>query len=343
VIVLDGGPITVAGVTVEPGERRDVAPTASESYTGDRTTLPMAVLNGAADGPRVFVTAAVHGDELNGIATCRALLDVLDPATLAGSVVVIPIVNVLGVQIGSRYLPDRRDLNRSFPGSHEGSMAARIARLLVDEVLEGSDVGVDLHTAANHRTNVPQVRVGAEDDTARSLALTFGAPFVLPARLRAGSLRAAAADIGVPVLTFEGGQPLRFDEDAIDVATRGILRVLSRLQMIESAPEPAESTPMVLAASRWLRAERGGVLELHVEAGQLVHAGDPLWTTVSPLGAERASVAAPEDGYVIGATTLPLVQPGQALIHLALPGDRLPSEDDPTDEEDEDLEEPDLT
>jgi predicted deacylase len=338
-----GGPITVAGVTVEPGERRDVAPTASESYTGDRTTLPMAVLNGIANGPRVFVTAAVHGDELNGIATCRALLDLLDPAELAGCVVVVPIVNVLGVQIGSRYLPDRRDLNRSFPGSHEGSMAARIARLVSDEVLAGSDVGIDLHTAANRRTNVPQVRVGADDERARSLALTFGAPFVLPAKLRPGSLRAVAAELGVPVLTYEGGQPLRFDEEAIDVALRGIQRVLARLQMIEHSPEPAHAEPMVLSASRWLRAERGGVLELHVTPGQLVAAGDPLWTTVSPLGAERASISAPEAGYVIGATTVPLVQPGQAVVHLALPGDRLPSEDDPTDEEDEDPDEPDQT
>jgi uncharacterized protein len=327
-------PISVAGVTVEPGERRDLAPSASESYTGDRTTLPAAVLNGAEDGPRVFVTAAVHGDELNGIATCRRLLDRLDASTLRGTVIVVPIVNVLGVQIGSRYLPDRRDLNRAFPGSHSGSIAARIARLVVDEVITGSDVGIDLHTAANHRTNVPQVRVSTEDARALSLALTFGAPFVLPAKLRPGSLRETAAQLGVPVLTYEGGEPLRFDEHAIDVSLRGTLRVLARLGMIDEAPEPAHAAPMVLNASRWLRAERGGLMELHCSPGDLVRVGDPLWSTVSPLGAERASVGAEEEAFVIGATTLPLVQPGQALLHLALPGDRQPSEDDPTDEED---------
>jgi uncharacterized protein len=329
-------PITVAGVTVEPGERRDLAPSASESYTGDRTTLPAAVLNGAEDGPRVFVTAAVHGDELNGIATCRLLLDRLDPAELRGSVVVVPIVNVLGVQIGSRYLPDRRDLNRSFPGSHTGTIGGRIARLVLDEVIRGSDVGIDLHTAANHRTNVPQVRVVPGDADALGLAVTFGAPFVLPARHRPGSLREAAAAIGVPVLTYEGGEPLRFDDHAIDVSLRGTLRVMARLGMIDDAPEPAHEAPMVLQASRWLRAERGGLMELHCAPGDLVEVGQPLWSTVSPLGAERASVEADEPGYIIGATTLPLVQPGQALLHLALPGDRVPSEDDPTEEEDPD-------
>jgi uncharacterized protein len=326
--------LTVAGVVVAPGERRDLAPAASESYTGDRTTLPLAVVNGRHEGPRVFVTAAVHGDELNGIAVCRELLDHIDPATLRGTLVVVPIVNVLGVQFGSRYLPDRRDLNRCFPGSHSGSMAARIARLLLDEVIVGSDVGIDLHTAANHRTNVPQIRVSASDARARTLAIGFGAPFVLDAPMRPGSLREAATERGVSVLTFEGGQPLRFDDDAIDVGRRGVLRVLHRLDMIDRSPDPSDPAPMVLHASRWLRAARGGILQLHVSAGDRVQPGDPLWTTVSPLGAERASVEAEEPGYVIGATTLPLVQPGQALLHIALPGDRASAEDDPSDEED---------
>ncbi|MFA9445144.1 succinylglutamate desuccinylase/aspartoacylase family protein [Egicoccus sp. AB-alg6-2] len=335
------GPVSVAGVSVAPGERRDLFPSASESYTGDRTTLPMAVINGTGDGPRVFVTAAVHGDELNGIAVCRALLDRLDPAELDGVVVVVPIVNVLGVQIGSRYLPDRRDLNRTFPGSHDGSMAARIARLLVEEVIDGSDVGIDLHTAANQRTNVPQVRVDTGDERARDLAVTFGAPFVLDARLRPGSLREAAGERGVSVLTYEGGGPLRFDDDAIDVATRGVLRVLNRLEMTDAAPPPAHPAPMVLHESRWLRAERGGLLELHVAAGDHLQEGQPLWTTSSPLGEERATHEAAEEGFVVGATTLPLVQPGQALLHVALPGDRVPAEDDPSEEEDEDFEDTD--
>ncbi len=328
------GPVWVAGVDVGPGERRDLAPSFSESYTGDRTTLPMAVLNGVEDGPRVFVTAAVHGDELNGIATCRGLLDVLDPTTLRGTVIVVPIVNVLGVQIGSRYLPDRRDLNRAFPGSLHGSMAARIARLLLDEVIVGSDVGIDLHTAANHRTNVPQVRIDTSDEVALGLATGFGAPFVLDAKLRPGSLREIAAHHAVPVLTYEGGGPARFDEPAIDVATRGALRVLARLGMIDDAPAPAHEAPMVLHASRWMRADRGGILHLDVGSGDHVKAGQAMWTTVSPLGEERAVAEADEEGHVIGATTLPLVQPGQAIVHVALPGDRVASEDDPSEEED---------
>lgn len=330
------GTITVAGVQVEPGERRDLAPAASQSFTGDLTSLPVTVLNGVDDGMRVFVTAAIHGDELNGIAVCRRLLEHLDPSAMHGSVIVVPVVNVPGVQIGSRYLPDRRDLNRSFPGSHSGSMAARIARLLIDEIVTGSDLGIDLHTAANHRTNVPQVRITPGNTHLRELAAVFGAPFVLDARLRHGSLRAAAADCGVDVLTFEGGGPSRFDDHAIDVAFDGVLRVLARLGVIDDAPALSDAPPTMLPGSRWMRAESGGILELGIGLGDHVRPGTLLWSTTSPVGVEVNRVEADEEGYVIGITTLPLVQPGHAVLNLGLPAPSDAFDDDPTDEEDED-------
>lgn len=327
-------PVTVAGVEVPPGVRRDLMPLASESYTGDRTTIPMAVLNGAEDGPRLFVTAAIHGDELNGIAVCRELLTLLDPAHLAGIVIVVPIVNVLGAQIHSRYLPDRRDLNRSFPGTRSGSMASRIARLLMDEVVADSDLGIDLHTAANRRTNVPQLRINAGNDRASDLAEVFRPPYVLDASLRSGSLREVAHELGVPVLTYEGGEALRFDEEAVRVAVDGTLRILAHLGMTDRAPEPEHPT-VRMHESRWIRAERGGIVDMHVEPGQEVVEGEALWTTTSPLGPERATVESPVDGVVIGATTLPLVSPGEAIVHVGIPGDRPSVEDDPSAEEDD--------
>lgn len=327
-------PITVAGIEVEPGERRDLAPLVSESYTGDRTTLPMAVFNGSQDGPRVFVTAAVHGDELNGTAVCRQLLTQLEPQRLRGVVVVVPIVNVLGAQIHSRDLPDRRDLNRSFPGSWTGSIAARTARLLFEEVVDGADAGIDLHTAANRRANVPQVRIDTSDADALRLARVFGTPYVLDAALRSGSLREAAQTAGVPVLTYEAGEPLRLDHQAIRLGIDGVLRVLHHLGMIDEAPDSAPD-PIVMHQSKWLRADRGGLIDLHVDPGDTVTAGQEVWTTSSPLGAERATATAPVDGVVIGGTTLPVVSPGDAILHIGIIDDEAePWEDDPSSEED---------
>jgi uncharacterized protein len=180
---------------------------------------------------------------------------------------VVPIVNVLGVQFGSRYLPDRRDLNRSFPGSHEGSMAGRIARLLLDEVIVGSDLGIDLHTAANHRTNVPQVRVHTGTRRRGRSPSPSGRPSSSTRSCGPARCGRSPSNGTCPVLTYEGGGPLRFDDDAVEVATSGVLRVLARLGMIDEAPPPAHAAPMVLHVSRWLRAARGGLLELHVSAG----------------------------------------------------------------------------
>lgn len=328
--------LTVAGAHVPVGERRDLAPLVSESYTGDRTTLPMAVVNGVDNGPTVFVTAAIHGDELNGIQICQQLLLALDPAALRGAVIVVPIVNVLGAQVRSRYLPDRRDLNRSFPGTSRGSMAARIARILTDEVVVGSTAGIDLHTAANRRANVPQLRIDTSDPQAMKLAELFGAPYVLDASLRPGSLREAAQQRGVPVLTYEAGEPLRFDDASIQIGVDGIRRVLHGLGMTDDGPEPATvPPPLVMHESTWLRADRGGILELQVEPGDVVTEGQPVWTTTSPLGAERATMECPVDGVVIGGTTIPLVAPGDAVLHIGVPGDRPAWEDDPSDEEDD--------
>ncbi|MDX1511103.1 MAG: succinylglutamate desuccinylase/aspartoacylase family protein [Nitriliruptorales bacterium] len=323
--------VEIAGVTVEPGTRVNVSPTVSEAYTGDRTTLPMTVINGAGDGPRLFVTAAVHGDELNGTAVCGQLLDLVDPEHMRGVLIVVPIVNVLGAQVHSRYLPDRRDLNRSFPGTLGGSMASRLARLLMDEVVRGSDVGIDLHTAANRRTNAPQIRVDTDDRRATELAMEFGAPFVLHGPPRPGSLRAVAGEEGVPVLTYEAGEILRFEEEAIDIGVAGCQRIMAELDMIDEAPEADE--PEFMASSRWMRAERGGLLSLHVSAGERVEEGQELWTTLGALGAERATSVAQEAGIVIGATTLPLVSPGDAVVHLGMLDGGDPFEDDPSEEE----------
>lgn len=335
-----GGPVTafsLGGASIPSGTRGDQLLKVSESYTGDRLSIPVTVVNGIADGPTLFVTAAVHGDELNGIAIVRELLAQVEPVDLRGTLICVPVVNVLGVQFHTRYLPDRRDLNRCFPGSLTGSTASRMAQTLMTEVVAGADVGIDLHTAANRRTNAPQVRAGLSDPRAAELGMAFGAPFLIDANLRPGSLRDAADKEGVPVLTYEGGQALRFEDDIIEAGTAGVLRVLAALHMVDDAlaPPPATEPVIVSDETHWVRAERGGILDLYVGLRDEVEAGQPLWSVVGPFGRERSQKDSPYDGVVIGRTTLPLVNPGDAVVHIAVPGRHpQPHIDDPTDEED---------
>jgi uncharacterized protein len=321
---------------VAPGERRDLRLEVGEDYIGERLWIPLVVVHGARRGPVLALTAAIHGDELNGVAVVRDVLALLDPEALAGTVLGVPIVNVLGVQFHSRYLPDRRDLNRHFPGSSDGSLASRIANALMTQVIERADVGIDLHTATNFRTNEPQVRVSLSDSRARDLGIAFGCAHLIDASTRPGSLRDAAARIDVPVLTFEGGQALRFEHDVVDAGRRGVLRVMAAMGMLTGAPAPVSEVVTESDETHWVRADRGGILELTVGLGDEIHPGQPLWTVSEPLGEERNQRTSPYGGIVIGMTSLPLVTPGDAVVHIAVPGRHERTWiDEPTDEEDE--------
>jgi uncharacterized protein len=274
------------------------------------------VVHGAKPGPVVFISGVVHGDEIQGVEIVRLLLKKVKPAALSGTLLAVPIVNSFGFLNHSRYLPDRRDLNRSFPGSDHGSLAAQLADLFFREVVARSHFGIDLHTAALHRTNLPQVRIAPGDETLKKLALAFAPPVVLTSKLREGSLRLHAQEAGVKVLLFEGGEALRFDADAIAMGVSGALRVMKHLGMIDSAP-PAKAETVMSTSSSWIRAPEGGILHSDRKIGSKVGRREPIGVISDPLGRTPVSVTAEDDGIIIGRTHLPIVNRGDALFHIA--------------------------
>jgi hypothetical protein len=265
----------------------------------------------------VWLSAAIHGDEIGGVEIIRRVNGRLDPRRLQGTVLSVPIVNVHGFLSGDRYLPDRRDLNRSFPGSANGSLAGQIAAAFMREIVAPCDIGIDLHTGSDHRSNLPQVRGDLDDERTRELARAFGAPLMLHAGLRDGSLRAAATEDGVTVLLFEGGEAWRFDEEVIRVGTSGSLRVLAHLGMIDAEEAPTPVEPAESRFSRWVRARRSGIALVSVELGQEVTQGQYLAVIHDALGRRLSRASAPFDGIVIGLTQHPLVHQGDALVHIA--------------------------
>jgi predicted deacylase len=312
-------PITVAGTQIEAGTRGRVELPAARLATGSPLGIPLEVVHGRRPGPRVWLTAAIHGDELNGVEIIRQVLSELNPRNLLGTVLAVPIVNVHGFITESRYLPDRRDLNRSFPGSARGSQAARLAHLLLTQVVNGGDVGIDLHTGSAERTNLPQLRANLEDPDTRRLAVAFGAPVMIHASVRDGSLRAAATAAGARVLVYEGGEARRFNRVAIDAGTAGVLRVLQVLGMrgagAARTPPPAEL--LESSSTRWVRAGRSGLVRLDVEPGSRVEKGQRIGVIKDAFGDRRLRVSAPETGIVIGMTRQPNVNRGDALVHVA--------------------------
>ncbi|WP_339760714.1 succinylglutamate desuccinylase/aspartoacylase family protein [uncultured Sulfitobacter sp.] len=306
------------GVSIAAGARQTVD--LPVSVLSDHTPVSMSVhvIHGKLDGPTMFVSAGIHGDEVIGVEIVRRLLRTPNLKSLRGTLIVIPIVNAFGFINHSRYLPDRRDLNRMFPGTSGGSLASRLASLFLNEIVARCDLGIDLHSAAIHRTNLPQIRISPDNPYTAELAEVFGAPVILQSPLREGSLRGAAKDIGKDVLLYEAGEGLRFDEMSVRAGVAGILRVMRHIGMLpaKGIAKPKAASQYCLS-SKWLRAPAGGLLRTFKADGDVVAKGDVMAIVADPFGEEEEEIIAPFNGIVVGRAVLPIVNEGDAVFHLA--------------------------
>jgi predicted deacylase len=311
-------PFQLADDVILAGQRRIIHIPISRMSDHTPVTMSVHVVHGRRPGPTLFVSAAVHGDEIIGVEICRRLLRAPQLNKIKGTLMVVPIVNSFGFLNHSRYLPDRRDLNRCFPGSEKGSLAGRLAHLFMQEIVERSDFGIDLHSAAIHRTNMPQIRMATDKAETMALAEAFGAPVIITSRLRDGSLRLAAQEQDVDVLLYEAGEGLRFDELSARIGVSGILRVMLKLGMVQRAPK-SKLKPVLSSSSSWLRAPAGGLLRTFKGVGEAVDIGDVLGIVADPFGDAEMDVTVNHSGVIIGRTNLPVVNEGDALFHIAVP------------------------
>lgn len=312
------GPIVVEGVAVAAGERRTIRIPVAQRLTAGDVEIAVEVIRGRMDGPRLFVCAALHGDELNGTEIVRRLLRMPLMRRLRGSLLAVPIVNVYGFVAQTRYLPDRRDLNRSFPGSAKGSLAARLANMFLTQIVENATHGIDLHTGSLHRTNLPQIRANMSAPGVEEMARAFGTPVILDAGLREGSLRREADERQIPMIVYEAGEALRFDEFSIRAGVRGVVSVMRRLGMLPPARHARPVSSAVIAhKSVWVRAPETGILTTRLKLGQGISQGSALGVVADPIGLAERVIRSPVDGILIGRTNLPLANEGDALFHIA--------------------------
>jgi len=310
--------ITIGDTVVAPGQRANINLPVGDLYTATSLSMPIQVICGRSSGPTLFVSAAIHGDELNGVEIIRRLLKRKALSSIRGTLLAAPIVNVHGFLNQSRYLPDRRDLNRSFPGTSKGSIAARLARTFFSEIVSQADYGIDLHTGAINRTNLPQIRGNLDDANTLDLANAFGVPVIINANIRDGSLRACAAERGMPVLIYEAGEALRFDEISIRAGLRGITNIMRSIGMLPKLRKPAKpGNPVLARSTSWVRAPVSGIVSDKVKLGSTVAKGQCLAIIGDPLGTQEEIARAPLDGIVIGMSRLPLAHEGDALFHIA--------------------------
>ncbi len=314
--------LIIEGINIKPGDRIRLELKVAKLFDHTEMTIPVEVIRGKEDGPKMFISAAIHGDELNGVEVIKRLLahkKIL--SHIKGTLIAVPIVNMFGFNRNVRYLPDRRDLNRVFPGSKRGSLAAQIAYKFMNEIVKKCNYGIDLHTGSAHRYNLPQIRTFLNNPEIKSLAESFGVPVVLNSNIRDGSLRQAAIDENVKILLFEGGEALRHDEKIIKSAENGIIATLSNIGMLDKKIAKdytiKKSKIFYANSSYWVRAPHSGSMRIRKKVGNKVEENEILAMISDPFGITKYPVKSRKSGIIIGITRMPLVNNGDALFHIA--------------------------
>jgi predicted deacylase len=310
--------ITVADNKIKPGQQTTVRVPVARLYTHNEMAMPVHVLHGRREGPRLFLCGAVHGDEIIGTEVIRRLIKLKRLKSVTGTLLAVPVVNMYAFLQQSRYSPDRRDLNRFFPGSEKGSLTSRLADTVIKEVIRGSTHGIDLHAGSNHRANLPQIRADMGDPETLRLSKAFKVPVVVNSRAREGSLRHAAAAMGVTALLYEAGEVLRFDEMAIRAGVRGVISVMEALGMLKPKRSGvSDMEPLIADTTSWVRAPLSGILRMVVPLGGRVTKNAKIGVIADPFGGDEMDIRSPVSGMVIGRLNLPLVHQGDAIIHIA--------------------------
>ena len=316
-------PITVLGTEVMPGTSVRLSWSATELFEGVPVSTPVLVVNGALPGPTLCMAAAVHGDELNGIEMVRRVMHDLSPTKVSGAVIGIPIVNVQGFRRGSRYLPDRRDLNRYFPGNPNGSAAARIAHSFFNNVVAHCDALIDLHTGSFERANLPQIRADLRNPDVMTLTQGFGSMVILHSTPAVGTLRHAATQAGIPAVTLEAGGPSQLELSEVKLGVKGIETLVNTLGMVRKRRLWGEPEPVYYRSS-WVRTDNGGILLADVSLGSTVRKGDLLGTITDPMNNARTELRSPYSGRIIGMARNQVVMPGFAAFHVGIQTDQAP-------------------
>jgi predicted deacylase len=303
------------GKKINPGDSIHVTLPVSESYSSMTINIPLHILRAKKKGPVVFITAALHGDEINGTGAIHQLLKDPEFKLLRGTVILVPVLNILAFDRHSRYLPDRRDLNRSFPGSPDGSLASRMAHIIFNEIVTRCNYGIDLHTAAIRRTNYPTIRGDLSNPNIAQLAKSFGSEIIINAKGPEGGLRREACNAGCPTIIMEGGEIWKVEPSIVESATRGIKNVLRSLEMLSGDIESPDYQ-VIIEKSKWIRAANGGFMQFHIKPGEVIEKDQPLVTITTLLGDDKITIRSPFNAVVIGMTSLPAISPGEPICNL---------------------------
>jgi predicted deacylase len=302
-------PLNILNEKVAPGTLKEIPLKISEFFTSNPVFVPVVAIRGENEGPAVFITASIHGDEINGVEIVSRLIQFIDPGKLSGTLICVPIVNIFGFFTMNRYFVDRRDLNTVFPGNMTGSATSRVAKIIFDEIIQKCDFGIDIHTPRVKRYEIPHVEADINNQSTRWLAKAFDIPVTINTPGLEKSLQNTASSVGIPTIVYSGGEVLRFHESVTEKGLSGILNVLSELKMYEIEKTKPEYS-IVVKEGKSVKTRHGGILYISARAGDIAHKGDVIAKVTNPFGKTVEKVKAPETGLLISISKNPLVNPG---------------------------------
>lgn len=309
----------ILGKNVALGTTKTINFSFAKLYTSTKVEIPVIVSRAMKPGPTVLITAGVHGDEINGVEVVRQVIAKKINTPEKGTIICIPILNIFGFLNAERTFPDGRDLNRVFPGTKTGSLASRVAYHFTKEILPMADYCLDFHTGGAQRFNAAQIRVVPDNPELLKFAEIFNAPFTVLSGNLNKSYRATCAKMGIPSLLFEGGKSLDSNKQIVKHGVDGVIRVLHHLGMLNpkiSVPEVPHPT-VLISKSRWIRAQRSGLLHVKIDCNKYVEKDEFLATITDPYGEMRFKVRAPNAGYIINVNHAPIVHQGDAIFHIS--------------------------
>lgn len=311
-------PMLIGDVDILPGEAQDIKILVGRLPSGNRLYMEGKVFRGQKPGPTVLLTGGIHGDEINGIQIVKEAIEKNYFAGIrSGTVIALPLVNAFGFINFSRHVPDGKDVNRSFPGSKNGSLAARVAHKVTHFILPYTDLILDFHTGGAFRYNYPQVRYHAQDRLAANIAKVFGMKFSIEKPYIANSLRKVAHDKGISTVVYEAGESVRLDGFCIENGLKGIRRVLHALDMVSEQPSPPSGIRIRCKKTSWIRAPHSGIFIWSQSSGTFVDKGEILGTISDPFAQKIVQVKSKYKGYIVGHNNASVVNQGDALFHVA--------------------------
>ena len=303
---------------IQPGEKANLALQMPDLYSCAPLYMPIKVIHGKNAGPCLLVFSTIDGNEMNGLEIVNRLIESLDGNSINGTIIAVPVMNIYGLTHFPKTMPSGNDLSECFPGKPDGNFGERIAHIFTHELIKKADYCIELDTGALNHNILPQVYCNFDNQKTKQLAKAFQAPVITNVSIEGNNFRQTTESLNIPLLVYQAGEAMRFDENAITLGVNGTINIMRSIDLLPKEEPIAEFSPVFSQDEGWIVSHRFGILRTYVELGQTIKKGEKLGTISDPFSADKGEhVKAPKEGIIVGINTTPLIHEGLSIFKIA--------------------------